>query len=99
MVTDDADSSFHFAFATSPCTGCFSPRYGVVFPPNGMQKKPPRSPLMIAGLPFDSFPVAHGATENGAIFRPPILNVTGPTCPPVSVTKASTSLVAMRQDG
>ena len=54
---------------------------------------------MISGIDGSSFSVAQGATEYGRILRFRRSNVTGPKCPPCSVTKASTSLDASRHDG
>jgi hypothetical protein len=53
---------------------------------------------MIGGKDGSNFSSAHGATEYGLIFRPLRSNVTGPRCPPFSVTKASTSLEASRHE-
>ena len=36
-------STFQGSPTISPCGGCFSPAAAAAFPPNGMQKKSPRS--------------------------------------------------------
>src|SRR5688500_11802864 len=63
-----------------------------------MQKKSPRRARITGGCEASSFSSHHGATENGSTLREPSRNVTGPTCPPVRVTKARTCVDASSQD-
>src|SRR5580700_9473170 len=93
------DSKHQRALAVSPCTGCFSPRNGLALPPNGRQKKSPRRTCRTAGKDGSNVSSAQGATEYGLIFRLLRSKVTGPRCPPFSVTNASTSSEASRQEG